>query len=95
MDRRRGSACESQGFVGGNWPRLYPAQLANAQAVLAGEKTWECEIDGAAWHQRTFPYQAKCLQWTRDHYTQLSATDRARVDALIAGTGIDAMLVAG
>jgi len=76
--------------------RVYtPAQLANAQAVLAGEKTWECEIDGARWHQRTFPYQAKCLQWTRDHYTQLSPTDRARVDGLIAGTGIDAMLVAG
>jgi hypothetical protein len=73
--------------------RVYtPAQLANAQAVMAQEKTWECEIDGARWHQRTFPYQAKCLQWTRDQYGQLSAVDRARVDALIAGTGIEPML---
>lgn len=73
--------------------RVYtPAQLANAQAVMAGEKTWECEIDGARWHQRTFPYQAKCLQWTRDHYGQLAANDRARVDGLVAGTGIEPML---
>ena len=73
--------------------RVYtPAQLANAQAVMAQEQTWECEIDGARWHQRTFPYQAKCLQWTRDEYGKLLAPDRARVDALIAGTGIKAML---
>ena len=73
--------------------RVYtPAQLANAQAVMAQEKTWECEIDGARWHQRTFPYQAKCLQWTRDQYGGLSAADQARVDALIAGTGIEPLL---
>ena len=73
--------------------RVYtPAQLANAQAVLTQEKTWECEIDGARWRQRTFPYQAKCLQWTRDQYGGLSAADQARVDALIAGTGIEPML---
>jgi hypothetical protein len=73
--------------------RVYtPAQLANAQAVMAQEKTWECEIDGARWHQRTFPYQAKCLQWTRGQYGQLSAADQARVDAVIAGTGIEPML---
>ena len=73
--------------------RVYtPVQLANAHAVMTQEKTWQCEIDGARWHQRTFPYQAKCLQWTRDHYGQLSTTDRGRVDALIAGTGIEPML---
>ena len=73
--------------------RVYtPAQLANAQAVMAQDKIWECEIDGAIWHQRTFPYQAKCLQWTRDQYGGLSEADQARVDALIAGTGIEPML---
>lgn len=73
--------------------RVYaPAQLANAQAVAAGEKEWESEIDGARWTQRTFPYQAKCLQWTNQEYRALSAGDRARVDALISGTGIETML---
>lgn len=33
--------------------RVYvPAQLANARAAQAGEKQWECEIDGATWAQR-------------------------------------------
>jgi hypothetical protein len=73
--------------------RVYaPAQLANAQAVQAGEKTWECEIDGAPWTQQTFPYQAKCLMWTNERYRALSDADRALVDALLEGTGVDAML---
>lgn len=73
--------------------RVYaPAQLANAEAVQAGKKTWECEIDGANWTQQSFPYQAKCLKWTNDRYQALSADDRAQVDALLKGTGVEAML---
>ncbi|MFT7286225.1 MAG: glutathione S-transferase [Halieaceae bacterium] len=74
--------------------RVYaPAQLANELAVQAGEKTWEAEIDGAAWTQRTFPYQAKCLQWTRERYLALPEGSRAVVDALLQGTGVARMLV--
>lgn len=73
--------------------RVYaPAQLANARAVQAGEKTWESEIDGAPWAQQTFPYQAKCLMWTNERYRALSDSDRARVDNLLDGTGIETML---
>lgn len=73
--------------------RVYaPAQLANARAVASGEKSWEAQIDGTSWVQQTFPYQAKCLQWTNERYHALSAADRARVAALLAGTGVEAML---
>ena len=73
--------------------RVYvPALLANARAVEAGEKSWETEIDGAAWTQQTFPYQAKCLKWTNDHYRNLSDSDRSQVDALLDGTGVETML---
>lgn len=76
--------------------RVYaPAQLANADAFKAGEKEWECEIDGSPWIQKTFPYQAKCLQWTNEQYRALSNADRARVDALLAGTGVETMLTVG
>ena len=75
--------------------RVYaPAQLANARAVEQGEKTWECEIDGAPWVQQTFPYQAKCLRWTNEQYQALSTSDRALVDAVLECTGIEAMLFA-
>jgi glutathione S-transferase len=73
--------------------RVYaPAQLANARAVQAAEKTWEAEIDGAPWTQQTFPYQAKCLQWTNERYRALGDADRSRVDALLQGTGVEKML---
>ena len=73
--------------------RVYvPALLANAKAVQAGDKTWEAEIDGLPWTQQTFPYQAKCLNWINDQYQALSDTDRARVDAVLAGTGCEAIL---
>jgi glutathione S-transferase len=73
--------------------RVYaPAQLANARAVAAGEKNWEAQIDGAQWTQRTFPYQAKCLQWTNERYRALSEAERASVDAMLQGTGVETML---
>jgi glutathione S-transferase len=73
--------------------RVYaPAQLANARAVEAGDATWACDIDGARWAQQTFPYQAKCLRWTNEHYRALGDTDRQRVDALLQGTGVETML---
>ncbi len=75
--------------------RVYaPAQLANAEALRAGAKTWETRIDGTIWSQQTFPYQAKCLKWTHEAYQALAESDRLRVDRLIAGTGVDAMLAA-
>jgi len=76
--------------------RVYvPALLANARAALAGEKTWEAEIDGARWTQQTFPYQAKCLKWINEQYRALGEADRSRVDALLAGTGCEGIIVSG
>lgn len=73
--------------------RMYaPAQLANRRAMQAGEKSWESTIDGALWTQQSFPYQAKCLRWTNERYRALSETDRASVDALLKGTGVETML---
>jgi len=75
--------------------RMYaPAQLANLRAVESGDKTWNAEIDGALWAQQTFPYQVKCLQWTNEHYRNLSEVDRASIDTLLEGTGVNSMLSA-
>ena len=73
--------------------RVYvPALLANAKAVQAGEKTWSTEIDGQLWEQRSFPYQAKCLQWINERYQSLSESDRVRVNTLLNETGCEEML---
>jgi glutathione S-transferase len=74
--------------------RVYaPALLANARALAAGQKSWEVEIDGRNWSQRTFPYQGKCLQWINEQYQALSTQDQSRVDNLLAGTGCEAILM--
>jgi len=69
-----------------------PALLANAQALMVGEKQWQTEIDGAQWTQQTFPYQGKCLQWINEQYQQLSTNDQQRVAKLLAGTGCELLL---
>lgn len=69
--------------------RVYaPALIANAQAIAGGSDTFETEIDGKPWKQQTFPYQAKCLQWIRNAYADLSDANRTAVDKILAGTGL-------
>jgi hypothetical protein len=51
----------------------------------------ETVIDGRPWTQKPFPYQGKCLQWLVERYAALSADDRAAVDAMLAGTGCEAL----
>ncbi len=65
-----------------------PQMLANARAVAAGEKEFETEIDGKPWRQPSFPYQAKCLRWTREEFAQLSETDRGTARNILRQCGL-------
>ena len=70
--------------------RVYaPFLLANAQAVQNSAPAFETTIDAQPWTQPTFPYQAKCLGWLRDHFFGLSGADQAACRTLMAGTGCD------
>ncbi|GAB5455241.1 MAG: glutathione S-transferase family protein [Henriciella sp.] len=68
-----------------------PAMLANAAAVQQGDAAFETEIDGRAWTQPTFKYQAKCLQWLREDHAALSGNEKGSVDAMLAGSGCEAL----
>lgn len=73
--------------------RVYaPVMLANARAVVAGDAEVRAEVDGQAWTQQPFPYQAKCLKALRDAYAALPAAEQALVDAALDGTGCAALL---
>lgn len=69
-----------------------PVMLANARALEQGLDEVEAQVDGKPWVQPPFPYQGKCLQWLRIEYARLDDTDRKRVDAMLAGTGCEALL---
>ena len=68
-----------------------PAMIANAQAIMAGAETFETEIDGRAWTQPVFKYQAKCLGELRSAYQTMSDNNRAAVAAMLAGSGCEAL----
>ena len=72
--------------------RVYaPFVLANAEALARGDERVSCTIDGRSWQQRPFPYQSKCLRALREHRAALAPGDRARADALLAGTGCEVL----
>jgi len=72
--------------------RVYaPFLLANAAAVAVGAEHLECTVDGRPWLQAPFPYQAKCLAALRETRAALAPPDRDAADALLRGTGCEAL----
>jgi glutathione S-transferase len=69
-----------------------PFLLANAAARATGQPEVVCTIRGQAWRQKTFPYQAKCLQWLREQHAALSTADRDWVAGALAGSGCESLL---
>jgi hypothetical protein len=65
--------------------------LANAAALARGDAEVRLELAGAEWVQQPFPYQGRCVAWLREHYAALAANDRRSVDAVLAGTGCEAL----
>ena len=64
--------------------RVYPpVMLANARAVMSGAPEVEATVDGQAWTQQPFPYQAKCLGWLRDSHAALPVAARASLDPVL------------
>ena len=73
--------------------RMYvPALIANAKAVINEDETWETEIDGSIWKQKTFPYQAKCLKWIKEEFHVLSDDNKSRIRTYLDGTGCELIL---
>ncbi|HTO71021.1 MAG TPA: glutathione S-transferase N-terminal domain-containing protein [Myxococcota bacterium] len=68
-----------------------PFLLANAAALARGADKVECRIDGRDWVSKPFPYQGKCLEWLREERAALGDADRRAADALLAGTGLEAL----
>jgi glutathione S-transferase len=68
-----------------------PFLVANAQAVANGHAAFETRIDGQLWSQPVFPYQVKCLDTLRQARNTLDEDARSALDAVLAGTGCEAL----
>ena len=62
------------------------------QAYINNEETWEIELDGSTWRQKTFPYQSKCLNWIKDEFNILSEADKNDIKIYLEGTGCELIL---
>lgn len=70
----------AQGYV--------PVMLANARALLRGEKHLQAQLPQGLWEQGTVTYQGKCLRWLREEYAALDATGQTQADAILQAAGI-------
>ncbi len=69
-----------------------PTMLANAKAVMNGEESWACQVDGGLWEQPINVYQAKCIGWVRDEFEKLNQEHQTQVLKLLAGTDCEALV---
>ena len=69
-----------------------PLLLENSKAVKNGSEEWETKVDGSIWKQKTFSYQAKCLNWIREEFNALADNDKKRVLKILADTGCELIL---
>ncbi|MCG8416269.1 MAG: glutathione S-transferase C-terminal domain-containing protein [Pseudomonadales bacterium] len=69
-----------------------PVMLANHAAALAGESAVQTTVEGQAWEQTTFKYQAYCVKWIRQEYQALDEANKSLVDGLLVGTGCERLL---
>ena len=81
---------EGQPLVGAHRDRA-GQRSARIHEPARGAAQVVCEIDGQPWRQDPFVYQAKCLKWLREAYSALTPADQGRVDAILAGTGCEAL----
>ena len=74
----------AQGYV--------PVILANARALLRGEKQFSVELPQGLWEQGTVTYQGKCLRWLREEFAALDAAEAAQADAILQSAGISEII---
>ena len=88
----RSSIGEHLGELLGEIGKVYaPFLVANAQAMATGQAAFETRIDGQPWSQPVFPYQVKCLDTLRQARKALGEDARAALDAVLHGTGCEAL----
>lgn len=69
-----------------------PVLIANAQALSTGAEKVTGQIDGAAWEQKPFPYQGKCLVWLKEAFMQLDDKDQDFVRKILETNNCDRLI---
>ena len=69
-----------------------PTMIENHKAVNEGEKEWSVDLAGYPWKQKSFPYQAKCLDWIRDEFKKLDKENEEKVLNFLTATNCQSLV---
>lgn len=72
-----------------------PFLSANAKAVATGAEEMRTQLLGMPYQQAPFKYQVKCFISLRQRYADLSESDKAMINPILAETGALAFLTQG
>ena len=69
-----------------------PTMIENHKAIGEGEKEWSVDLAGYPWKQKSFPYQAKCLDWIRDEFKGLDNENQEKVLSFLTSTDCQSLV---
>ena len=69
-----------------------PTMIENHKAINEGEKEWSVDLGGYPWKQKSFPYQAKCLDWIRDEFKKLDTENQEKVLNFLTATNCQSLV---
>ena len=69
-----------------------PTMIENHKAIGEGKKEWSVDLAGYPWKQKSFPYQAKCLDWIRDEFRDLDNKNQEKVLGFLTATNCQSLV---
>ena len=69
-----------------------PTMMENHRAIENGEKEWSVDLAGYPWKQKSFPYQAKCLDWIREEFKDLDQVNQEKVSNFLTANNCQSLV---
>ena len=69
-----------------------PTMIENHRAIGNSDKEWSVDLAGYHWKQKSFPYQAKCLDWIREEFQNLDHANQEKVLNFLTANNCQALV---
>ena len=69
-----------------------PTMIENHRAIGNSDKEWSVDLAGYPWKQKSFPYQAKCLDWIREEFQNLDQANQEQVLNFLTANNCQALV---
>ena len=69
-----------------------PTMIENHRAIGNSDKEWSVDLAGYPWKQKSFPYQAKCLDWIREEFKNLDQANQEKVSNFLKANNCQALV---